>query len=74
MAKFKRMTPRVVQKAMAQKPFRPFSVRLTDGELVEIKGEHTAAVHPKGKTMIVFEADGGYRIIDLALITGLQMA
>jgi hypothetical protein len=68
------MTRQVIQKAMAQKPFRRFSVRLTDGELVEIKGEHTAAVHPKGKTMIVFEADGGYRIIDLALITELQTA
>ena len=68
------MTRQVIQKAMAQKPFPRFSVRLTDGELVEIKGEHTAAVHPKGKTMIVFEADGGYRIIDLALITELQTA
>jgi hypothetical protein len=74
MAKFKRMTRPVLQKAMAQKPFRRFSVRLTDGELVEIKGEHTAAVHPKGKTMTDFEADGGYRIIDLAVITELQTA
>ena len=68
------MTRQVIQKAMAQKPFRQFSVRLTDGELVKIKGEHTAAVHPKGKTMIIFEEDGGYRIIDLALITELQTA
>jgi len=68
------MTRRVIQKAMAQKPFRRFSVRLTDGELVEIKGEHTAAVHPKGRTMIIFEEDGGYRIIDLALITDLETA
>lgn len=57
---------------MAQRPFRRFSVRLTDGELLPIRGEHTAAVHPKGKTMIIFEEDGGYRIIDLALITELQ--
>ena len=59
---------------MTQKPFRRFSVRLSDGELVEIKGEHTAAVHPKGKTMIIFDEDGGYRIIDIALITELQTA
>lgn len=59
---------------MSQKPFRRFSVRLTDGRLVPIKGEHTAAVHPKGKTMIIFDEKGGYRIIDIALITELQTA
>ena len=74
MARFKRMTRQVIQKAMTHKPFRRFSVRLSDGELVAIKGEHTAAVHPKGKTMIIFEQDGGYRIIDIALITELQTA
>ena len=66
------MTRQVIQKAMIQKPFRRFAVRLADGELVEIRGEHTAAVHPKGKTMIIFDAGGGYRIIDIGLITELQ--
>ena len=73
-ARFNNMTPQVIQKAITHKPFRRFSVRLTDGELVEIKGERTAAVHPKGKTMIIFDADGGYRIIDIGLITELQRA
>ncbi len=68
------MTRQVIKKAMSQKPFRRFSVRLTDGRLVQIKGEHTAAVHPKGNTMIIFEEKGGYRIIDIALITELQTA
>ncbi len=68
------MTRQVIQKAMRQKPFRRFSVRLTDGRLVQIKGEHTAAVHPRGDTMIIFEEKGGYRIIDIALITELQTA
>jgi hypothetical protein len=68
------MTRRVLQKAMTQRPFRRFSVRLTDGSLVPIKGEHSAAVHPRGKTMVIFEEDGGYRILDLTLITELQTA
>jgi hypothetical protein len=68
------MRRQVIQKAITQKPFRRFSVRLSDGELVQIKGAHTAAVHPKGKTMIIFEEDGGYRIIDISLITELQTA
>ena len=71
---FKDMTRQVIQKAITEKPFRRFSVRLSDGELVEVKGEQTAAVHPKGKTMIIFDEDGGYRIIDIGLITELQTA
>jgi hypothetical protein len=66
------MTAQVVRRALSQRPFRRFSLRLTDGRLVPIKGEHTAAVHPKGDTMIVFEDKGGYRIIDIELITELQ--
>ncbi len=68
------MTRKVIQKAMAQKPFRRFSVRLTDGQLVPIRDQHTAALHPKADTMIVFENDGGYRILDISLITELQTA
>ncbi len=68
------MTRQVIWKALAQRPFRRFSMRLTDGRRVQIKGEHTAAVHPKGDTMIVFDDDGGYRIIDIALVTELQTA
>jgi hypothetical protein len=68
------MTRKVLQKAMTHKPFRRFSVRLTDGRLVQIRNEDTAAVHPKANTMIVFEDDGGYRIIDIDLITELRTA
>jgi hypothetical protein len=66
------MTREIVRKALAHKPFRRFSVRLTDGRLVQIKREHTATVHPRGDTMIIFENNGAYRIIDIALITELQ--
>lgn len=68
------MTREVIQKALARKPFRRFSLRLTDGRLVQIKRAHTAAVHPKGDTMIIFEERGGYRILDIPLITEVQTA
>ena len=68
------MTRQVIRTALAQKPFRRFSVRLTDGRLVQIKREHTAAVHPKANTMIVFDDNGGCRIIDIALVAELQTA
>ncbi len=63
------MTREVIQEVLARKPFRRFSLRLTDGRLVQIKRAHTATVHPTGDTMVIFEEKGGYRIIDIPLIT-----
>ena len=68
------MTREAIKKALSERQFRRFSVRLPDGRMVQIKGGHTAAVHPRGNTMIVFEDQGGYRIVDIALITELQTA
>ncbi len=68
------MKREVVIRAMERRPFRRFAVRLTDGRLVQIRGVHRAAVHPNANSMVVFEENGGCRIIDLALITELQSA
>ncbi len=48
-----------IEKALNRKPFRPFFIRLTDGELVPIEEEHRAAIHPFAETIIIFEAKGG---------------
>lgn len=68
------MMLQTIKKAAERRPFRPFSLRLADGSQVQIPRENYAAVHPAGKTMIVFEDDGGYRILDIARITELQTA
>lgn len=68
------MTREAIEDALKRKPFRPFALRLTSGQLVQIKKEHTAAVHPFAQTMIIFETKGGYRILDIPLIVELQTA
>ena len=68
------MTREAIEEAMNRRPFRPFSLRLADGQLVQIQTEHLARVHPFAETMVIFEPKGGYRILDIPLITELQAA
>ncbi len=68
------MTREAIEEALKRKPFRPFSIRLTDGQLVQVSEEHRAAIHPDVETMVIFQPGGGYRILDIPLITELQAA
>jgi hypothetical protein len=40
---------------------------------IPIQTQEHIAVHPDGKTFIVFEASGGYRIVDIPLVTDLSV-
>ena len=67
------MTIKNLKHALERRPFRPFRVRLTSGQLVLIRDEHHAVIHPHNpKTLIIFASDGGVRILDVPLITELQ--
>ena len=68
------MKRETIEEAIRRKPFRPFSMRLTDGQLVEVKPSHLAAVHPFADTTVIFEVKGACRILDIPLITELQAA
>ena len=64
-----------LKKAIGRKPFRPFSIYMSDGDVIDVERAEWAVVHPrKQKTMIVFEADGGFRILDLHLISQIRAA
>lgn len=67
------MTTEVIKAAVQRRPFRPFSVRLADGSQIQIPGQDNAAVHPDGKTFVIFEPAGGYRIVDVPLVTDLSV-
>ena len=66
------MTTKTIQKAVSQRPFRPFTLRLDNGQRIRVTEHERVAVHPEGKTLILFERDGGYRIVDIPLIAELQ--
>ena len=67
------MTTEAIRTAVQRRPFRPFSVRLADGSQIQIQSQDTVALHPAGKTFVIFEPDGGYRIVDIPLVTDLSV-
>ena len=67
------MTTEAIKTAVQRRPFRPFSVRLADGSEIEIQSQDFVALHPDGKTFVIFELNGGYRIVDIPLVTDLSV-
>ncbi|HEU0010243.1 MAG TPA: hypothetical protein VFT34_10545 [Verrucomicrobiae bacterium] len=66
------MTTKTLQTAVGKRPFRPFTLRLANGQRIRVNDQDRVAVHPEGKTLIIFERDGGYHIIDIPLIAQLR--
>ena len=67
------MTKEAIKKYLEATPFRPFSVRLTDGRPCEVPARDFAHLAPNGRTLIVFTAGGdGVRVMDVALITEIE--
>ena len=67
------MTAEAIETAVQGRPFRAFTVRLANGLQIQIQNQEHVAVHPDGKTFIIFEPNGGYRIVDIPLVTDLSV-
>jgi len=67
------MTSEAIKTAGQHRPFRPFSVRLASGSQIQVPSEDNVAIHPNGKTFVIFEPARGYRIMDLPLVTDLSV-
>jgi hypothetical protein len=67
------MTTEVIKDAIQKRPFRPFSLRLANGLEIQIQEQDRVALHPDGDTFIIFEPNGGYRIVDIPLVTDLAV-
>ncbi len=53
-------------------PFRPFSLRLADGDVVAIRSPYQIAFLPPGRTILVDQPDESFDVIDLLLVTKLS--
>jgi hypothetical protein len=69
---WKPMRTENLQEAVKAAPFRPFTMRLADGSMVEVKHPEWIA-HPSGtRTAVVMGPDGSVKIIDVALILSIE--
>ena len=67
------MTTEEIQERIEQKPFQPFKVRLTDGAEIDVPTGDQAHLHPNGSTLFVHLDRGGTKIIDITMVTALQV-
>jgi len=67
-----RMTAREIQAVSVTKPFKPFRIRLSDGESLPVPNPEYFSHSPNWRTVIVWEGSGGFKIVDTALITALE--
>ena len=54
-------------------PFRPFVMHLTDGREIAVAHRERLASAPSGRTVIVFKPDDSFNIVDLLLVTDLEV-
>lgn len=67
------MTTDQFRATLHQQPFRPFTIRMADGRAVEVAHPDFVAQSQTGRTVIVFQADESYSVLDLLLMTELQV-
>jgi hypothetical protein len=66
------MTIEQVRNAYGAQPFQPFVIHLADGRQVPVRHRDFIMPAPSGRTMIVYQPDDSFNIIDLLLVTDLE--
>lgn len=67
-----RMTKEAVHKSLHTEPFKPFSLRLTDGSLLPVRHPDFMALSQGGRTAVVFGNGEDFSIVDISLVTALE--
>ena len=68
------MTTDQFRATLHQQPFRPFTIRMADGRAFQVAHPDFVAQSQSGRTVIVFQADESYSVIDLLLLSELQVS
>jgi hypothetical protein len=68
------MTAHDIREAADAQPFRPFKLRLAGGPAIKVAHPDFIAVHPKGRTVIVFGNDESYRIVDVMMVSEIEFS
>lgn len=67
------MTIQAIREAAYAEPFRPFALRLAGGPTVKVAHPDYIAFGPKGRTVFVYGANETFKVIDVMLITELEI-
>ena len=67
------MTSEQFQSTLRLQPFRPFTIRMADGRTFDVVHPDFVAQSPSGRSVVVFQPDDSYSVLDLLLMTELQV-
>ena len=67
------MTIEKVQQLYNSQPFQPFVIHLADGRQIPVVHRDYISVAPSGRTIYVSQPDDTFNIIDLLLVTDLEL-
>jgi hypothetical protein len=55
------------------RPFRPFAIRVGENRLLRVEHPEFLALSPTGDVAIVFRPEGGVSIVDVELVSELEV-
>lgn len=67
------MTVEQLKSVYDAKPFRPFSLHIADGRTIPVHHRDFILTVPQGRTFIVAEPNGRFHILDLLMVTELEL-
>jgi len=67
------MTTEQLKKVVTARPFRPFTLRMADGNSVTVQHPETIA-YAGGRTAIVVNPDETFEVIDLLLVPSIEVS
>ncbi len=68
------MTIQQLRAAHRAAPFRPFTIHMADGRTFHIPHPDFLSMSPSGRTVIVYQEDEEFSILDLLLMTEIEMS
>jgi hypothetical protein len=68
------MTIEKVKELYSAQPFRPFKIHLADGREIPVHHHDFIMAAPSGRTLYVSQPDDTFNIIDLLLVTDLEIS
>jgi hypothetical protein len=62
-----------IKKCIVAAPFQPFTLEIADGRRIPVIGRDFILAPPeKGRTVIVYQHNGSFDLLDAMLITGVS--
>ena len=62
-----------IRTLLHSQPFVPFTIHLADGREMKVAHPDFVATAPKSDTIIVYQSDNSFNIVDLALATDAEV-